>query len=577
MQIRQRPVRALSALVAVVVLVATFAPTDAGAAPVARAALEASGPYDAFADAALLTVQTEAVEPLLGDTTLDLARSTAAADSEGDLSAEPGNQRTRGVAATTGETSLLDTPIDLQTVEATAPPPEKVSDVAVGPLDIPGLLNLSAITASAEANWAGDTKCVAAGVPLSSADQVAVQAAVADGDLIRLQPDDGGVIGTEAATFLAPIPGDGDPRAITSVVNTTLAGASLLDTGDGALLEIDVVNDPGYVVSASGIPGGATVTGADPVVKVTLDDGSVIVVNAQTPATADLLGLTLGELLTGLDPLLDPLQPVVKLSIPVDRQEAADGTSASVEASLLRVEILPPDVSGLSEPLADLLTTILGALDLDITSPLAQIDLGPMHAAVNAPAGGITCGDDDPDNPLRDIRKDASVPTVAAGESFDYDISLPNSDDECTLTDVAVTDVITGSPGTQISATNPPADSITASDDGRTHTVTWTDVGPIKPGDTVSLTVTVDVPGNAAEGQVYSDTLTVSALCNGQPFENTTSLDQPVVGQPGVGQPGVGQPGVDSPLPRTGLDTRMLFVGAFGLAALGWLMRRRLV
>src|SRR3546814_9143760 len=61
--------------------------------------------------------------------------------------------------------------------------------------------------------------------------------------------------------------------------------------------------------------------------------------------SSDLLGLD--ALLPVVTPIEDAvqtalaeLQPVVRLSIPVDIATAADGTSASVTASLLRVEIL---------------------------------------------------------------------------------------------------------------------------------------------------------------------------------------------------------------------------------------------
>src|SRR3546814_14749159 len=109
--------------------------------------------------------------------------------------------------------------------------------------------------------------------------------------------------------------------------------------------------------------------------------------------SSDLLGLD--ALLPVVTPIEDAvqtalaeLQPVVRLSIPVDIATAADGTSASVTASLLRVEILPPEALGAAEPLADVLNQILGAIGAALAAPLLSLDLAPIPARAAAPAGG---------------------------------------------------------------------------------------------------------------------------------------------------------------------------------------------
>src|SRR3546814_13811814 len=146
--------------------------------------------------------------------------------------------------------------------------------------------------------------------------------------------------------------------------------------------------------------------------------------------SSDLLGLD--ALLPVDTPIEDAvqtalaeLQPVVRLSIPVDIATAADGTSASVTASLLRVEILPPEALGAAEPLADVLNQILGAIGADLAAPLLSLDLAPIAASAVAPAGGIDCGGD-LDNPLRELNKHASALEVAPGGTFHSNIPVPH-------------------------------------------------------------------------------------------------------------------------------------------------------
>ena len=81
-----------------------------------------------------------------------------------------------------------------------------------------------------------------------------------------------------------------------------------------------------------------------------------------------------------------------------------------MESSLLRVEILPPEAVGETEPLADALNQILAALGADISGPLLQLDLAPTTAEAIAPLGGITCGEPD-DTPL-EVQKVHSGPAV---------------------------------------------------------------------------------------------------------------------------------------------------------------------
>lgn len=564
---RTSPARAaVAALAAGLGLASVTALTPASAAPgsaegaasvAAPSALQASGPYAAAADASLLTLDIPALSPaILPQTNVDLARSQAYVESDADVDDEQGGtQRTLAEAGTTGTTSLLGAPIELQVNRASAPESEANEDVLI-PLNLEPLLNLPVIRTTALANWVSDTECVAADRPLSMADQSLADLTlleIADGQsVLELDTDDAdGAADTEASTYLASIPGDSDPRAVQARVTTDIASANVLNglvPGLGSLIEADVVQTPNYIVSATGLPGGASVIGEDPVVEVNLGGDTLITLdsaNQSAEATitdlvlGDLLGLNttgllqdllendlglpLGDLLGPLDDALltalNALQPIVRLSIPVQKTAAPDGTSASVQASLLRVEVLPPAAVGATQPLADLLNQILGALGADLDGPLLQIDLGPVGASVVAPAGGITCGD--PDNPLRELNKHASALEVAPGGTFEYNIAVPNRG-PCALTDVTVTDVVTGPAGFEITGVEPQG----TIDGGR---VSW-DIGDLAVNETVNLTISITVPADAADGATFDDVVTASGNCDGRPVTEDDRVDDiPVV------------------------------------------------
>lgn len=530
---------------------------ESGAAAAAPSALQASGPYAAAADASLLTLDIPALSPaILPQTNVDLARSQAYAESDADVDTErAGTQRTLAEAGTTGTTSLLGAPVELQVNRASAPEPQAFEDVLIDlPLD--PLLDLDVVRTTALANWVSDTECVAADTPLSYADQSLADLTllqIADGQsVLELDTEDAdGAADTEASTFLASIPGDSDPRAVQARVTTDVSSANVLNglvPDLASAIQADVVQTPNYIVSATGLPGGASVTGEDPVVEVSLGGDTLITLDsANQSVEATITDLVLGDLLglndtglledlivndlglplqdllapidDGLLTTLNALQPVVRLSIPVQKTAAADGTSASVQASLLRVEILPPAAVGALEPLADVLNQILGALGADLDGPLLQLDLGPLGASVVAPAGGITCGE--PDNPLRELNKHASALEVAPGGTFEYNIAVPNRG-PCALTDVTVTDVVTGPNGFEITGVEPQG----TIDGGR---VSW-DIGELAVNETVNLTISIRVPADAPDGATFDDVVTASGNCDGRPVTEDDRVDDiPVV------------------------------------------------
>jgi uncharacterized repeat protein (TIGR01451 family) len=539
-------------------LVSVGAPAQAAplgtAAPVVPAALGDNGPFSARGEASLLTLDIPSLAPsVLPQTNVDLARSVAGADSDGDLdTTQAGDQRTAALAGTTGTTSLLGADLDLQTTVASAPESEAFEDVLL-PLPVNPLLDLEVIRTSGAANWISGTECVAGDVPLSQADQALADLLlleIGEGQsVVELDTDDGdGAVDTQASTFLAPIDGPGDARAVQARATTTVSSANVLNglAGEGSAIEVDVVQAPDYTASASGLPGGASVTGDRPVVNVTIGDTLIVLDDDNPTEDAVLTDLVLGDLLDldspeflladllddlGLGGLLDDvvepvedalttalgeLQPIVRLSIPYEEAIAADGTSASVTGAILRVELLPPAALGAAEPLADLVNQILAAIGADIAGPLLSLDLGPVSAEAVAPAGGIDCDPGGGDDPLRELNKHASAQEVAPGGTFDYSISVPNRG-PCTVTDVVVTDTISGPARFEVIGTEPPA-TVAG------NVVTF-DVGTLEPNEVAELTITVRVPADAPDGATFDDVVAVSGLCDGEPVDEEDTLD----------------------------------------------------
>lgn len=198
-------------------------------------------------------------------------------------------------------------------------------------------------------------------------------------------------------------------------------------------------------------------------------------------------------------------------------------------------------------------TVWVNALRLTITGALGDI-LGDQDLIVSHAEATADC---QPSDPLAGITKTASSDTVAPGDTFTYTIDVPNGDDTCTLNNVRVVDTITGPAGSTIVSTEPPADSV----DGLV--VTWNDIGPIAPGDSVRLVIGVQVPTNAPDGAVYAEQLRVTADCDGRQVDGGLDFTGPTVAAPA----GPGGPA----LPRTGATA---LLGGLVFMALGAGLRR---
>lgn len=205
--------------------------------------------------------------------------------------------------------------------------------------------------------------------------------------------------------------------------------------------------------------------------------------------------------------------------------EAPDGTRAAAAVDVVRVT-----------------TELLGTLSVE------DVRIGHMEASVAVPAGGIAC-------PIP-VTKSPSSTTVGSGGAFDTTITVTNPFD-CTLTNVVLTDTLSGVPATLSNA-----------DQGGTiagSVATW-NLPDIPPGG--SVTVKVTTTAGRTPGDII-DTANVTAQCGIGNVEGTGTVN---VGLNGTGSATVnaGTAGLvlGVQLPRTG-GTTPLYVAAAVMALLG--------
>jgi uncharacterized repeat protein (TIGR01451 family) len=390
--------------------------------------------------------------------------------------------------------------------EANAKAPVGPTSDDPGPISVPAdpLLHANLATVSADALdvGPGNNTCPVAGedrLNLSNGTSALVGLAVGpdalgDGqDFLGVEDPEGvafALSSVDAVDSLVP----GDNWGIESTARVRMLPFSLL----GGTIDVQVT-DPVLTVSNDG-------TG-----PTTSFTPSIVTINGETVVDGETI-----EFLDALD-LPEPL--AVTVDIANEEDVVIDGTTVTV-ADLVRISVV-----------------------LAETLEVATITLGNLSAAAEVPAGGISFDNCDRDNPLRDLDKTASEALVEPGQEFDYTISIPNSDETCTLTDVTVNDVVTGPDGFEI---------VSASDGGTIDgdTVTW-NLDDIAPGETATVQLRVRVPEDAQDGEMFTDTVTVTATCDGEEFENDVTIDVPEVDVPGL-------------LPRTGGAAALIGLGLLG-------------
>lgn len=378
-------------------------------------------------------------------------------------------------------------PLDL-IQEATAKAPVGPASSDPDPIAIPAdpllHVNLSTVSADALDVGAGNNTCPVQGedrLNLSNGySELAGAAVLPDAlgpgmDLVGVEDPEGvsyAQSSVDAVDSLVP----GSNWGIESTARLRLAPVTLL----GGAIDVQV-SDPELKVSNDG-------TGSE--VSFT---PSIVTINGDTVVD--------GETIEFLDPLDLDLPDVLTATVDIANvaDVVQDGNSYTV-TDVVRISVV-----------------LAGTLEV------VTLSLGDLTALAEVPEGGISFQGCD-DNPLRELHKTSSAAEVEPGQEFDYTISVPNRDESCTLTDVTVIDDVTGPDGFEI---------LSASDGGSIdgNTVTWS-LDDIAPNETVTLQIRIRAPEDAQDGDEFTDTVSASATCDGEEFENDVMIVMPVVDIP---------------------------------------------
>ncbi len=181
------------------------------------------------------------------------------------------------------------------------------------------------------------------------------------------------------------------------------------------------------------------------------------------------------------------------------------GTFAAAAADVVRVTLLSAE----------------GALTA------ADVRIGHMENATAVPEGGIECG--------IQMSKNTDKPKVGRGETFTWTIKVTNPND-CVLTQLKVVDTITADPGIiwTVDSASPTASQKAADN------VTWNDIGPLNPGQSKDLKITLTV-GPTSGGGLFHDLAKATGVCGPAegtagaeaairvPLESSVTLDLPEV------------------------------------------------
>lgn len=194
-------------------------------------------------------------------------------------------------------------------------------------------------------------------------------------------------------------------------------------------------------------------------------------------------------------------------------------------------------------------TVWVNALRLEVAegTELAEA-VGAQEVTVGHAQAEVDCAP--PLYPLT-LTKEVSADTVAPGEVFTYTLTVSNDDPLCTAEDVGVSDHIDGPAGSRIVATDPPADDV--DEDRDDLHVRWHDLGPLAPGEQVTVTADVAVADDAADGAVYDEFAAVGGWCEGDPLDSALPArgprvadDEPV--EPAADTPEPAEPAADEPV-----------------------------
>jgi uncharacterized repeat protein (TIGR01451 family) len=502
------------------------------------AAAQAPGPYSGSADSDLVHAQALNIPEQVQLAEASVAPSVAEMSSTGVEGG--GNSHSRAtnldvdvLSGTIPLTGLLVESEHKAPSAKNGPITETLAEVPADPL-----LNATIARTTANSQW-NAAGCMSPGTPIATARSELADANVITGTeagdaLLALDNAEGDTVFSESETELVDVDGQ-TGKGVHSKTTTQLTAVTLFK-GTPNQLTVNVLAPPVVEATANGVPGGAKVSYSEPILQIVDADGKVAGELNAAEANAEFDG-----------------SPLVKIRLGhLVSKVAKDGTSAEGNAVLFEVILL--DSPGQLEP--GLRLTVAGG------SVEATVPSGGVDCSGGTTVGAIdTGGDCGTVNPLSDLSITSSAPTVQQGSTFVYTIDVSNNGD-CELTDVKVEDTIDGPDGSEVVSTDPEADSV----DGLT--VVWNDVGPLAPGASKVLKVTVQVPAGAADGDSFSSDVHASATGGGGTFEQDASVAGPTVGSEV-------EVGGESTLPATGTYIGLLVLSALGLIAAGEFMRRR--
>lgn len=389
-------------------------------------------PFAGSGTAELLTVEADL--PVGDFSVADVGLSPVSTDV--DTSATP---RSSAAGANLDKDLLGAIPLEGILSEATQTAPPDNADAAettLIPIPAAPVLDLGVSTSRAHARWPGDGVCLAPGESLATGFNETAGADVLTipdvGSVVTVNNALGGVSGTQSDIFTEEVAGELG-RALVSKSETQVDAITILENTP-LQATIGVASAPTLTATATGQPGGASVTYNDPVVTIDAPTGGALEPLEEVGNQLDILikDTLLGEVVTALEDFLDTTlgeAGVLQVDVLVGDETlnttvAPDGTGAVGTVSLVQIRI-----------------TVLPALG---EAPLADVyvDVAPMMASVAVPAGGINCGglpecsdgvdNDDAEDTLAD-EDDPGCHTDGDPDNPDsYD---PDDDDESDVTE----------------------------------------------------------------------------------------------------------------------------------------------
>lgn len=470
-----------------------------------------------------------------------------------------------------------------QRVRASAPPTTDLITKQVGPVNLDPVAYASLLRGQAAARWENGV-CIL-GEPVSEGLGYAADAQIlntgtagADGFSQSLvaaaaSSPERRVSQSRSTTRLVPqVDGDGKATGafgLSTETRMTIAPVTLFK-GQPTEVTIEFLGEWVLRATATGLPGGAsvfygpgTVTPQTPVLRILPAGGSETLVTLQ-----QLLGDA------GINPVAIPGVADIAIGEAPRRiggafgsgpEIAGDGTLAGGAVDVVRLKILE-NTGGTSG----------GGL---VLSSGVDLRLGHIESRAQVPVGGIRCA--------LPVAKVADKQTVQAGDSFIYTIAVTNPFADCELTTVRVEDLVEVTNGVRYSITGtsqpatvtPPLNTV---QNGTNSTVVFDDIGPIAPKSTKTVTISVSIAPNSADG-VFTDTAKATGNCATGNAAGSAKIVVPASGEVRVVVPGVGAGpraaelpltgAAPAQLPRTGGDPMLAILG-LGLLALAAGARR---